>query len=716
VLGASSPMAGYVAAGALVAIALALCLALAPWLAPNFYMVMVAAVFLAAWFGGTGPGILAGMAGFLAIQLFLVEPAGPASLLDPGHLVRGGAFLALALTATLLSAEVRSAYGQAVATAQENALYADQLQEQAVELEHQTEEAQSLAEELEHQVEEATGLRTELEEVNSRLEATLAAERDAAAALRESETRFRTMADTAPVLVWMSDADGRFGYVNRPWLQFTGRNLDDEIGHGWTDGIHPDDRAGWTSEWSRTHAAPAPFRAEYRLRRSDGEHRWVLASGTPRFDAAGDFRGFIGSCIDIHERREEEEWLRFLSEAGATLSSSLDYEETLRRVCRLAVPALADYCVIDLVEDGELRRVEAAHADPALQEVMERLKRSPLPLDHPTHPAAVAVRTGESQSGDGAAEAFSDPRDPGAYRPLLEALRPRTYASIPIHVGADVLGAITFVSTTSGRRYEPVEVRRARELGARAGYAIENARLYARTAEANDAKSDFLAVMSHELRTPLNAILGYTDLFLTGIPEPLPLRVVPQVERVQDAARHLRDLIEEVLSFARLEAGHEQAQLEEEELGRLTRSAAALVEPLAERRGLSFRVRLPAEDVPIVTDARKLRQIVVNLAANAVKFTDAGEIEIEALSDGRFAVVAVRDTGPGIGEDDLERIFDPFWQADQRLAREHGGSGLGLSVARQLARLLGGDVSVRSRSGEGSEFTLRVPLGGASAG
>jgi signal transduction histidine kinase len=127
-------------------------------------------------------------------------------------------------------------------------------------------------------------------------------------------------------------------------------------------------------------------------------------------------------------------------------------------------------------------------------------------------------------------------------------------------------------------------------------------------------------------------------------------------------------------------------------------------------------VRLPAEDVPIVTDARKLRQIVVNLAANAVKFTDAGEIEIEALSDGRFAVVAVRDTGPGIGEDDLERIFDPFWQADQRLAREHGGSGLGLSVARQLARLLGGDVSVRSRSGEGSEFTLRVPLGGASAG
>jgi signal transduction histidine kinase len=275
-----------------------------------------------------------------------------------------------------------------------------------------------------------------------------------------------------------------------------------------------------------------------------------------------------------------------------------------------------------------------------------------------------------------------------------------------------VLGALSLLITTSGRVYDAADVRRAEELGVRAGYAIENARLYDRTVEANRAKSDFLAVMSHELRTPLNAILGYTDLFLAGIPAPLPEPMVPQVERVQGAARHLRGLIEEVLSFARLEGGHEEVHPEPADLAELAREAAALAEPLALERGLEFRLELPDAPVPLRTDARKVRQILLNLLGNAVKFTDAGQVVLAVRDGGGDAVAEVRDTGAGIAPENRERIFEPFWQANQRLSREHSGSGLGLAVARQMARLLGGDVTVASEPGRGSTFALRLPREG----
>jgi signal transduction histidine kinase len=585
---ARTPSAGYGAAALLVSLALAASLALAPWIAPNFHMVFVAAVFVAAWYGGTGPALASAAGGLLAMHLFLVGPPGLASIVRPDTIGRSLAFLALAGAAALLSAEVRRSHVRLLDAAREASLYSEQLQEQAVELEQQTEEAQSLAEELEDQVEEAARLQGELEEA-------LAAEREASEALRG-----------------------------------------------------------------------------------------------------------------------EEEWLRFLAHAGETLGSSLEYEETLRRVCRLAVPLLADYCVVDLLDDGVLRRVEAVHAEPERREAMERLKRNPIPLDHPTHPSVVAVRTGEARLVEEAAGAFANPEVAPEHARLVRELQPRSAIAVPMRAGSgEVLGAVTLVASGSERRYGARDLRRARELGARAAYAIENARLYARTAEANRAKADFLAVMSHELRTPLNAILGYTDLFLAGVPEPLPARATPNMERVHGAARHLRSLIEEVLSFARLEAGHEQAGREATDLVEVVRAAVSFCEPLARERGLDFRADLP-DALVAHTDARKARQIVVNLAANAVKFTERGEVSVSAAAENGDAVVRVRDTGPGIAPEHLERIFEPFWQADQRLARAHGGSGLGLSVARRLARLLGGELEVESRPGEGTEFVLRLPLGAAA--
>jgi PAS domain S-box-containing protein len=540
------------------------------------------------------------------------------------------------------------------------------------------------------------------------------ADREAEEALRESEARFRAMADSAPVLIWMADAEGLRAYVNRPWLEFTGRALPRELGNGWAEGVHPDDYQRCLTTYLSSFEARRAFRMEYRLRRGDGEYRWLLDQGVPRFTPDGSFAGFIGTCVDITERREAEEQQRFLAEAGTVLASSLDYHETLRQVCRLAVPAMADFCIVDLLDDdGRVRRVEAVHADRQAEPLMAVLRRH-VPDTSPgsPHPLAEVLRVGAprvmNDLASGALEDFVSADE--EHRRAVARLAPSALMVVPLVARGRILGAVSFVTTESGRRYDGSELVRGQELARRAAFAIDNARLYERAVEANRAKADFLAVMSHELRTPLNAIIGYTDLFLYGIPAPLPDPMRPQMERVRSAARHLLELIEEILTFARLEAGQEEVRPAAAGAGAVAQEAAALVEPLALERGIDFRVEGPAPDFQMLTDARKARQILLNLLSNAVKFTESGGATLTVARDGDDAVFAVADTGIGIEPAALERIFEPFWQVDQGLQREHGGSGLGLSVARQLARLLGGDVTARSTPGEGSTFTLRLPI------
>ncbi|HEX2189886.1 MAG TPA: ATP-binding protein [Longimicrobiaceae bacterium] len=229
---------------------------------------------------------------------------------------------------------------------------------------------------------------------------------------------------------------------------------------------------------------------------------------------------------------------------------------------------------------------------------------------------------------------------------------------------------------------------------------------------AGRAKSDFLAVMSHELRTPLTAIMGYAELLQMGVPDPLTDGARGQVERIDQAARHLLALIEEILAFSRMEAGREEAEPVRADLAEVAREAAVFVHPLAHRKGLSLRVRGPDLPLHAATDRGKLRQVLVNLLFNAIKFTPQGEVALEVETAGGTALLHVRDTGVGIAPEHLERIWEPFWQVQAVDTREVGGTGLGLPLSRRIARLLGGEIAVESTPGRGSTFTVRLPLDG----
>jgi PAS domain S-box-containing protein len=286
---------------------------------------------------------------------------------------------------------------------------------------------------------------------------------------------------------------------------------------------------------------------------------------------------------------------------------------------------------------------------------------------------------------------------------------------IPLEYGGRVQGILGF-SWTAPRTLAEDERLLLLSIAGQCAQALERARLFeaerrsrAEAEEANRAKGDFLAIMSHELRTPLNAISGYVQLLEMGIRGPVSDPMRQDLARIASAGQHLLGLINSVLNFAKLEAGHVQFAIERVSVSELLTSVGVFVAPLAAAKGLELDVDRPPADLQVLADREKAMQVLVNLAGNAVKFTERGMVSISAHECDEAVEIVVRDTGQGIPPERLQGIFDPFVQVDARPGRLAEGIGLGLAISRDLARGMGGEIGVRSEIGRGSEFVVRLP-------
>jgi signal transduction histidine kinase/CHASE3 domain sensor protein len=411
----------------------------------------------------------------------------------------------------------------------------------------------------------------------------------------------------------------------------------------------------------------------------------------------------------LESRRREQQGALLLSEASRVLASTLDYEKTLEAVARLAVGDLADWCGVDLIgADGKIRQVVVSHVDvEKIKWAKELNKRYPTDYGGPAGVGHV-ISTGQPEIypeiSDEMIVASARAAD---HLTIMRELQIKSALIVPMIARGRTLGALTLISTEKGRKYDQGDLALALELATRAAIAIDNAQLYRSALAASEAKSTFLATMSHELRTPLNAIIGYQSLLKEGIGGPVNDAQLAQLTRIRTSADHLLGLIDEVLTFSRVEAGKEVVSRSEVHLKPIIDEAVTMVTPLAELKGIQL--RMEAEDAILFTDGGKIRQILLNLLSNAVKFTAKGEIRVRTSTTGESVVISISDTGIGIAPENQERIFDPFWQVEQRSTRKAGGTGLGLSVSRTLARLIGGEISVESNLEKGSTFTVTLP-------
>ena len=450
---------------------------------------------------------------------------------------------------------------------------------------------------------------------------------------------------------------------------------------------------------------------ELNLRRDDGSLIRLQVKAAPIQSPEDGIAGAVAIFFDITEATREKLAERFLADAGEILAQSLDIRTTLQNLVRLVVEHRADECMIDVVtpDRTEIVRMATATRDPERKPLLEALRH--VPPDIWAKGVVRELAAGRSilvpEVTDEWLRSFA--ADNEALYDVLKKLRPRSLMLVPLIARGQTFGVLTMALSTSEGRYGPDDLALAEELARRIGLAVDNARLYEAAVVASQAKSDFLAVMSHELRTPLNAIIGFADLLLMGVPEPVPEASRRSIERIVASARHLRELIDEVLSYSRAEAGTEEVVIEEVDLRRTVDEVVATAKSQAREKGLRLEADLPPSPTPVATDPDKIRQILRNLLTNAVKFTERGRIDVRVAVEEDAIVMEVRDTGIGISPEHLEKIFEPFWQVEQGSTRGVGGTGLGLGVSRRLARLLGGDITVKSTLGRGSTFTVRIP-------
>lgn len=297
-------------------------------------------------------------------------------------------------------------------------------------------------------------------------------------------------------------------------------------------------------------------------------------------------------------------------------------------------------------------------------------------------------------------------------RPLMKVapdIRVGPMLLAPLMAHDVMLGVIAVTRDQEQPVFSRRDKHRLRAIADYAAVTLWKAELLEQAQAADRAKSRFLATVSHELRTPLTALSGYEELLVDQVIGPLSDSQLDVLERMRSVTQHLASLIEEVLAFSSLDEGRETLRPTDFLAADIVRATAAIVEPLARAKGLGFSYHAPEKAIRMTSDIDKVRQILVNLAGNAVKFTDRGEVRLEVERCDDNVCFTVRDTGMGIAKRDLDRLFKPFAQLDTGLTRRHGGTGLGLYISRGLAELLGGRIEVDSVLGRGSTFRLLLP-------
>jgi PAS domain S-box-containing protein len=643
---------GYLVALAATALAAVIGILLRPYLERSVFILFAAPIALTAWYGGRGPALVAMTLGLIAADLIFLKQSAMFLPEEQRDLVAIGVYLFVGLTIVHLSTLLRLSRAEAQD-------HAKALQDQAMELELQTQEAQSLSEELE----EAH------EELKMKSHAQLA---EAQALARLGSWEWDIVKDT---ITWSDEMYRLYG------LEPASGPIDYQR---YQSLLHPDDREVSSDAVKHALETGQPFSFDHRVVRPDGVERIFHARGRVIRGDDGKPVRMYGTGQDVTEARRAAAALQTAAEYAARQATAEAAAQHLNRVFAQAPVLIAVLAGpehrFELVNEKGYETIGRSLLGRTVTEALPELAEQGF-----VHLLDTVFEKNEPYIGNEVFARLGEDTEGGYFNFVFQ----------PLSSDAGVYALLVVAIDVS----DLVRARLAAEAAQREALA------------ASRAKSDFLARMSHELRTPLAAIIGYGELLADGITGPVNDEQKRQLTRIRSSANHLLSIIDEILTLARMEAGKEKVEMRDVDVVDLMDSVASMAEPLASAKGLSFDVDVEPRDLSMKTDPVKLRQVLLNLLSNAVKYTEKGGITLR--SEARDGVVnfLVSDTGVGVGEEHLDKIFEPFWQVEQTTTRRSGGTGLGLAVTRQFVDLLDGKIDVSSELGRGSTFTVTLPRG-----
>ncbi len=470
---------------------------------------------------------------------------------------------------------------------------------------------------------------------------------------------FMRMADNAPALIWIADTQNQGTWFNKRWLEYTGRSLKQELGTGWSEGVHPDDLAQSLALCTDAFSSRRPFEMEFRLRRADGSYGWIADTGIPSFTPEGEFEGYIGYCWDISSRKQAEQSLReSVQHTQAILDNAVDGIITIN-----GSGTVESF-------NRSASKIFGYSAEEVIGHNVNMLMPEPYASQHDGylnnyHTSGIPRIIGIGREVEG---------------------RRRDGSVFPMEL------AVSHIS----RKGQPMYVGLVRDISERK--------------QVEKLKSEFLSTVSHELRTPLTSITGALGLAVSGVLGELPGKVRHMVEIAHKNSQRLVHLINDLLDLEKMAAGKMPFDLQVQPLMPLVTQAMEGMHGYADQHQVRLE-QTEAHEADVRVDAGRLLQILNNLLSNAIKFSpEKGRVEIAVRRNNDKVRVEIIDQGPGIPAEFRTRIFQKFSQADSSDTRKAGGTGLGLAISRELAERMNSSVGFDAKEGQGSSFYVELPV------
>ncbi len=537
--------------------------------------------------------------------------------------------------------------------------------------------------------------------------------RRAEKALGESETHYRTLANSGPALIWTSGTNKMCDYFNQPWLDFTGRKLEEELGDGWAAGVHPDDLQECINIYVNAFDKREKFSMDYRIRHVSGEYRWIQDNGTPRYNSSGEFIGYIGNCLDITKIKLAEEELKEKNEFIETILENAPIGFTVNKINDgQALLMSKNFYQIYGVDKGEIDSVESffekVYRDPVFREEMKTRIINDMSSGDPARmrweDIPITTKHGEKKY----VTAINIPLvEQNLMVSTVQDTTQRKLAEIELEKHRNHLEELV-ESRTEELDAINKELKREIKLKEEAEHRLEEA--LEKEKELSDLKSRFISTTSHEFRTPLTSILTSAGLIQRYQGKWEPKKTEEHFDRIKNSVSNLTRLIDDVLTISKAEAG--KLIFKPEDLNFFNLCDKLFHDAEMNAKGdYTFEFNYTAERKYFKLDKSLMELALQNLISNAVKYSRrGGKINLRVEADDQNLDFEIKDEGIGIPKEDLPRLYESFYRSKNAIDIQ--GTGLGLSIVKHAVDSHGGKIEVFTEEGSGTCFKVTIPVNG----